>query len=291
MTYRIIVHLIVITLCVPCQLFAEDLKGKVMLVYKDDTLEPAVGIDVVIEETGDSGKTKAGGLFRIFLEEKLKVRGSLTLSVSKPGWVIQYPLDGQTLIPTNLDALVQVRLLPKGSKKLLSGDRIEKWIRDAAEKAKTQQVKPELPQQQQAPIEFGRYIKDWAIQYGFTPQQAKAEIDKWVGEVEEKQEDFYKVGLAEYYKKNFRKTYDLASESGQRHARAYELNVQEGEINRMLAVRDYKLAGDAAYSDYRFNDALRAYTQAQQYVSKNMAMEWAALQNDVANQIGHSVSV
>ena len=68
-------------------------------------------------------------------------------------------------------------------------------------------------------IEFGRYIKEWAGQYGFTPQQAKAEIDKWVGEVEEKQEDFYRLGLAEYYKKNFHKAYELASESGERHAK------------------------------------------------------------------------
>jgi hypothetical protein len=241
------------TLCVPGRLFAEDLNGRVVLVGEQDDITPAVGIDVTIDETGDSGKTKAGGLFRIALPDRLKTRGSVTLSVSKPGWVIQYPLDGETPIPTNLDTLVHIRLLPKGSKKLWSADRIEKFIRDTAEKAKTQ-VKPDTPKEQPVSIEFGRYIKEWAGQYGFTPQQAKAEIDKWVGEVEEKQEDFYRLGLAEYYKKNFHKAYELASESGERHAKAYEQKTQEAERYRTQAIRDYKLAGDAAYSDYRFQD-------------------------------------
>jgi tetratricopeptide (TPR) repeat protein len=277
MNHRIVICLI-ITLFLSERAFAEDLKGRVVFVGEQNDITPAVGVDITIAETGDSAKTKAAGLFRIALTDKLKVRGSVTLSITEPGWVVQYPLDGETPIPTNLDTLIQVRLLPKGSKKLWSTDRIEKFIRDTAEKAKTQ-VKPETPKEQAVAIDFGRYIKDWAGQYGFTPQQAKAEIDKWVGEVEKKQEDFYKLGLAEYYKKNFQKAYELATESGERHARAYAQKIQEAETYRAQAMRDYKLAGDAAYSAYRFDDAITAYTQAMRHVSKEAATAWAELQN------------
>jgi hypothetical protein len=197
--YRLLPYLTIVTvLLVPTDLLAEDLKGKVMLVGKHDEVTPVVGIDVVINETGDSGKTKAGGLFRISLPQRLKARGSVTLSVSKPGWVIQYPLDGETPIPTNLDTLIHVRLVPKGSKKLWSADRTEKFIRDTTEKAKEQfraSGKPQTP-------DFSRYIKEWAVRYGVSPQQAREEIAKWVSEAEEKH-DPYQLGLAAYAGKNF----------------------------------------------------------------------------------------
>ncbi len=192
MKYRIFIYLSIMTMFfLPKQLLAEDIKGKVVFVGKHDETTPAVGIDVVINETGDSGKTKAGGLFRISLPQKLKARGSVTLSVSKPGWVIQYPLDGETPIPTNLDMLIHVRLVPKGSKKLWSADRIEKFIRDTAEKAKEQfraSGKPQTP-------DFPRYIKEWAVRYGLSSQQAREEIAKWVSEAKEKH-DPYQLGLA-----------------------------------------------------------------------------------------------
>lgn len=157
MKYRSLAYLVIATIVlVPGQSFAVDLKGKMVFVGKHDELTRAVGIDVVINETGDSGKTKAGGLFRISLPQRLKARGSVTLSVSKPGWVIQYPLDGETPLPTNLDTLIHVRLVPKGSKKLWSADRIEKIIRDTVDKSKDQfraSGKPQAP-------DFSRYIKD-----------------------------------------------------------------------------------------------------------------------------------
>lgn len=56
MKYRSLAYLIIATIVlVPIQSFAEDLKGKVVFVGKHDELTPAIGIDVVINETGDSG--------------------------------------------------------------------------------------------------------------------------------------------------------------------------------------------------------------------------------------------
>ena len=63
MKYRIFAYLIILTLCVPGRLFADDLKGKVVFVGEQDDTAPAVGIDITIDETGILGKTKAGACF------------------------------------------------------------------------------------------------------------------------------------------------------------------------------------------------------------------------------------
>ncbi|HSE59506.1 MAG TPA: hypothetical protein VLA99_12450 [Nitrospiraceae bacterium] len=258
------------------------LKGEVLEVGKHNETTPVVGTEVTIKETGDTSRTKKKGLFRIFLKDAFKGGDQITLAVEKPGWVIQYPLDGETLIPSEPEKkLITVRLLPAGSPKLWTEDRIMKLIKDAGEKAKAQ-VKPEISKEKKEPVDFGRFIKDWANQYGFTAQQAKAEIDKWAEEVERKQEDFYKLGLAEYYNHNFQKAYELAHESGERHAKAYQQKTQEAEQYREQAIRDYQLAANAAYSDYRFDDALAASTKALDYVSKERSPRlWASVQNSI----------
>src|SRR2546430_1892587 len=88
-----------------------------------------------------------------------------TLQIDKPGWRIRYPLEGEARIPADLDKeLVEVQLLPVGSKLFWTHDRIEKLINDMAEKSK-QQVTPEGRAET---IDFSRYIKDWSVKYGFS---------------------------------------------------------------------------------------------------------------------------
>jgi hypothetical protein len=90
-----------------------------------------------------------------------------TLQIDKPDWRIRYPLEGEARIPADLDKeLVQVQLLPVGSKLFWTHDRIEKLISDMAEKSK-QQVTPEGRAET---IDFSRYIKDWSAKYGFSAQ-------------------------------------------------------------------------------------------------------------------------
>ena len=123
----------------------------------------------------------------------------MTLVIEKPGWRIRYPLEGGARISANLDKeLVEVQLPPVGSKLFWTHDRIEKLVSDMAEKSK-QQVTPEGRPET---IDFSRYIKDWSVKYGFSAQEAKEEIDKWIVDIEANQNDRYKLGLAEFAKKN-----------------------------------------------------------------------------------------
>ena len=100
---------------------------------------------------------------------------------------IQYPLDGEARIPADLKKeLVKITLLPIGSKLFWTHDRIEKFVEGLAEKSK-QQITPEGKPED---IDFSRYIKDWATQYGFSAEEALAEINKWIADIEKEQDQY-----------------------------------------------------------------------------------------------------
>lgn len=250
----------------PATSFAKDrfLQRRVQLVGEQDELKPVVGQDVTVVESGDTARTKEGGRFRLFLKDIFKEGSKLTLAIDKKGWLIQYPLDGEARVPADLEKeLVEIRLLPVGSKKLWSADRIEKFIRDMADKAKTQVTREGKPQD----VDFSRYIKDWAVQYGVSPQQAKAEIDKWVADAEQKN-DPYQLGLAAYAKKNFGEAGKLFEESAAgkvRGARDASAKVQQLTEE---AIRDYRLAGDAHTNNYQFDQARGAYESARNLTAR-----------------------
>src|SRR5262249_52516107 len=205
------------------------------------------------------------------------------LDVEKPDWRIQYPLEGETQIPDDLQKmLVEVRLLPVGSKLFWTHDRIEKFIQDMAEQSK-QQVKPEGKPEE---IDFSRYIKDWAAKYGFNAQQAREEIDKWIADIEKNQNDLYKLGLAAFAKKNFGEASMLFNESGELKAKKLEEFKQQKEQQEKKltseVVRDFSLTGDAHYNNYAFDKALQAYQRALGYITKDQTPQlWAAIMLDI----------
>ena len=254
------------------------LKGSVSLVGDHDEPIPLVGQDVRIQQSGDSARTKEGGLFRLFLPNHFQAGSKITLGVEKAGWRIQYPLEGEVIIPNELEkALIDIRMLPVGSKKFWSHDRMEKFIQDVAEKAK-QQVQPQGKPQD---IDLSRYIKEWALRYGFSVQQAKAEIDKWATEVEQ-QNDPYQLGLAAFARKNFGEASQLFAQSAQQKAQAYQQALVEAEQYRADMVRDYRLAGDAAYSNYQFAASRSHYENALRHIAKVQQPQlWGAVQNEI----------
>jgi tetratricopeptide (TPR) repeat protein len=188
---------------------------------------------------------------------------------------------------------VAIRLLPLGSKKWWSDDRIEKFIADTAARAKEQIAGDN---EKQVP-DFGRYIKEWAIQYGFSAAEARAEIERWVSAIQEKQDDFYKLGLAAFAEKNFGKAEQLFRESAALNAdrmraskRRIEVEKQRFENYREATIGDYRLAGDSAYNDYAFTKALDAYEAALSLTDQDhRPRQWAEVTMDVAKanmQIG-----
>ncbi len=273
----------------PLPAFAEIpmLKGQVYLVNDNDKEIPAPNVTVFLEGSGSPTTTLSLGDFELPLPTKKiqKTRvsvypagASITIMVKKTGWVIHEPIKGKTRIPEDLlRERVAIKLLPEGSPKLWSHGRIKRFIEDL-------QAKDQInPTQEQTPLDFQRYLKDWAGELGFSAEQAKAEVEKWVSAVKKKR-DPYEQGLAEFFKQNFDKARPLLKAGA-------ELKKQELEAHREKTlqiveetVMRYRKTGDAAYSDYDFTGALVEYEQAFSVFHKREHPQlWADLQMDIAS--------
>ena len=57
--------------------------------------EPGEGREVILKEVGNTTTTNDYGIFRLKLSDELKAGWRVTLGVSKQGWVIYAPLEGE----------------------------------------------------------------------------------------------------------------------------------------------------------------------------------------------------
>ena len=246
------------------------------------------GLFVTLKQNGASKQTNDLGQCRLELPEGYAAGEMVTLVIDKTDWRIRYPLDGEARIPLDLKKeVVEVELLPIGSKLFWTNDRIEKFVRDLA--AKSTQQAP-APNAEEKP-DFVRFIKDWAVQYGFSAEQAKAEMDKWIAEIEAKSNDLNRLGLAAFAKKNFAeaaKNFEaaFAQDSTQLAAAKKQKQALEEKEKQLTsqAIENARLAGDSHYNDNRFEKALSAYHSAQQLVDKTKAaQQWANLALKIGN--------
>ena len=273
--------LLLLSLLAPALTWAQErfLRGEVVSLGTQGDKSPEKGVEVILKEVGNTTTTNDYGIFRLKLSDELKAGWRVTLGVSKQGWVIYAPLEGEVYIPANLTEVIKVQLLPMGSLELLKNRTlIEKFIQDLAEQSK----RPTTPEGRPEPLDLGRAIKDWAVKYGFSAQQAREEIDKWIAEVKANEEDLYKLGLAAFAEKQFRKASELFTQSAEQHARQLEAVRREERSLVEKTVRDYRLAGDAHSQETRFAEALQAYERALTYVTRDADPQlWAAVQVDI----------
>jgi tetratricopeptide (TPR) repeat protein len=259
-----------------------ELRGKVFHLGENGEEIAEAGLIVTWEETGSSRSTNDLGLFRLPLLPGYRPGAKVTLSIDKPGWRIRRPFDGEVFIPASLDELIKVELLPAGSRLFWSNDRIEKFIRDTAEKARREeQTSPhELGKKS---IDFGRYIQEWAARYGFSAQDAQREIDRWIAETEANQNDVYKLGLAAFAKKQFADAARLFHDSADWRSHEIEeirrrreaLAEKEAQL-RAEQVRDLELEGDSYFETGDYARVLAIREQAHGLTSRTETPElWA----------------
>jgi tetratricopeptide (TPR) repeat protein len=269
-----------------------ELRGQVFHLGENGEKVYESGLVVKWLETGSSRETNDQGLFRLPLPPAFRPGAKVTLSIDKPKWRIRYPLDGETLVPASPDDTIKVELLPAGSRLFWTNDRIEKFIQDTAERAKRDaQPKPrESGATASQGLDFGRYIKEWAVRYGFTPQDVQKEIDRWIAETEANQDDVYKLGLAAFAKKQFADAARHFHESADWDARQIEeidkrqeaLAARRGQL-RGKQVHALRLEGDSYLQTSAYAKALSAYEEAHGHTSQVETAElWAATLNDMS---------
>ncbi|OJT21629.1 hypothetical protein BO221_27900 [Archangium sp. Cb G35] len=256
------------------------LRGQVLLVEKNEETRPAAGAQVELPGYGNPARTDSSGSFRLFLPDAFKAGDSVTLSVRLKGYRLWSPQEGRTLVPKSLETQVlEVRLLPAGSRKFLSDEGIEQLLRAAMDSARNQPPSRANPQN----AGLSRYLADWAHQYGFSAQQVKAEVDRWIAEVEKKQDDESRMAVAAFARKDFQAAARHAGASAERKRQRFEEWVQKTEAEKQRlgdeVARDYQIQGDAYIQELKHLDkAVQAYEQAAKYVSKQSDPHlWASL--------------
>lgn len=174
------------------------LKGKVYSLSASGEKVAEKKITVTFELTGNSDDTNDLGIFMLPLPPAYRASEPVKLAINKPGWRI--PNDGNVRVPFDLEKdLAKVELVPSKPEEFWSEARVEDLIKTVAEKS----VQQAPAKGEEEKIDFSRYIKDWAEKYGYSAQQAKEEIDKWIAEVEAAPNNDKQLGLAEFAKKNF----------------------------------------------------------------------------------------
>ena len=271
---------LVLALFVPPAMSAgEELRGKVYRLGPQDKLEPVVNATVRIETTDDSDVTTSTGGFRLYLPASLKPGHSVTLQVELEGYRILRPYGGKIRIPAlPLMDPVRIELDQTGSHRFMNHEAFALLMEDVANKAKAQIKADDQPQD----VDLGRYLREWAVKYGFGLNEVQAELDKWATEIEATSDNFYELGLAAFYKKNFGEAATNFTRSAQAHEQQLtKVRKQASELTSK-AIRDYVLAGNAYSNAYRFQDAIESYRKALRMAPRNdLPQDWAMTQNNL----------
>ncbi|WP_353061940.1 hypothetical protein RBB77_11550 [Tunturibacter psychrotolerans] len=256
-----------------------ELLGK--LVKGDDqSRTPADNVAVSLDEDGSHDVTRDGGLFHLFLSDALKPGVEVTISATIPGFAIYEPPGGKLTVPMDLVHRKEIQLLPKGSLKFLSDVQVRAFVERTAKESSRATSLPNVKE----PPDLSRYLKDWAVQYGFGVDQVKSEVNRWASEVESKKSDNYDLSLAAFAKKNFNEAHDKAMEAAADEENRLVSLQQQQQESIDLIIRDYLLAGDSAYSAQDFSKSSTAYGKALAHTSQvQNGIEWAGIQIRLGN--------
>ncbi len=220
----------------------------------------ALPLTQMVVDGGGSTETDTKGKFRFKLPNKFKAGDIVHIRVmNKNGFIINDPLDGYWNLPDNTRnfASRDVILVPKGSKKLWTNARIEKHLSKLSDEIARLKKEGDMPR----PIDFSFYLREWAEQYGFTPEQVKTAFDDWAKAVE-KSDDYRTLGLRAFYQNNFplaAANFVKAAEKDERQANRIG---EQFDREKLSAYQNRKDAGNSLTNSYQFREALEQYNLA-----------------------------
>jgi hypothetical protein len=185
-----------------------ELLGKVVK-GDDQSRTPVDNISVSLDEDGSHDVTKDGGLFHLFLSDSLKPGVEITITVTMPGYAVYEPPGGKLTVPVDLIHRREIQLLLKGSPRFLSDTQLRAFI----ERTEREAYRTAAQSNTKEPPDLGRYLKDWAFQYGFSVDEVQAEVNRWASQVQSKTSDNYDLSLAAFAEKIAQKDAVIAAQT------------------------------------------------------------------------------
>ena len=280
-----VIGVLLLAACLACPTNAgsrRELLGKIVS-GDDQSQSPIDNVKVVLDESGSHDISKDGGLFQLFLPDVLRAGDEVTITVTAPGYAVYEPPGGKLRIPADLERTrIAIRLLPKRSPKFLSDAQLRAFVERTAKDSSRQASQPGSKE----PADLHRYLRDWAVQYGFSEDQVRAELDRWAAEVASRKASGYELALAAFAKNNFQEANERALDAAA-EAEANLANLQKQQQKNVdQVIRAYRLAGDAAYNGLDFDKAASVYRRALSHTRDHDGSQWAALQVRIGNAEG-----
>jgi tetratricopeptide (TPR) repeat protein len=235
--------------------FCQQAKLEGYVIDDRDTRVPSIRI---VAPGGQAAVTDSKGKFSIAFPSSVQPGQATRIEIGKPNWVVYQPMFGYCVTQSterNFEPL-RVVIVPKGSPLALSPRRLSQVIAQwAAERVK---LRAEAKHLKESSDEYS-FLRQYAEEYGFTLEEFRDAAEQWAQiKVSDDKEE---RALKEYWRKNYGKAAQLATESAQ---------VADEELRRankktieasLKVIRRYKLAGNAYYALYQFKEALDAYNE------------------------------
>jgi len=203
-------------------------------------------VKVRILGSGASNLTNDDGEFRIPRPSTLLPGQEVELKHDKPGYQFCSPIDGEQILPADPNKVVILRILPAGSPLFWTHEFIEEYFKRFASDAARQ---PRGPQggEDYLSAQVARLARD----YGFTPEEVRREIGKWL-EVARKDAGWHKQAIVALAEGKFR----LAGENLRRSAEELDRQLAEQSL---AAAKERELAGDSFFHQLDFAQAIQEY--------------------------------
>ena len=268
---------------------ARYLKG-IVVAPADRPGKPRPLADAVVHVRGakDTPSTDEDGRFWLILPPEMKPGDALTVDADKEGYRLWSPSGGAARVPIDLDKnLLELQLVPIGSKKFLSPPAIEALVTGMMARAREQiGHDPHAGQ-----IRLDPYLRDWATRYGLSFKEVKAAVDSWAAKMknnrqstpaQKSQAAFVRHELADAARFSHAAVTAALAEETSFEKEALALTARKrahGDAMRELLKKE----ADADFLSLQFEPALAVYRQVlAQLDKKDDPTRWAAASIDVA---------
>jgi len=251
---------------------------------------------VGMKGTGNTVDSDARGMFRLQLLQIVRPGQQIEIEVgSVPGWVLYQPADGRLVVP-QAPQTVTLRLLPKGSLRLLEHEGIASLIRRLMSESKDRVPTPSAlpPGSPPPPLDLTGPMQNWANKYGLTLPQVQSAVNQWATQVlSQKQKDDEDICLAHFSQSRFAEAATCFDVLGQDDVEELK-RLQTQTLERTeRAARRFMKAALAHEAQYDYAAAMREYEAAAKWVKREVSAElWAehqtglgSIHREFANQV------
>ena len=248
---------------------------------------PVSRAKVKVLYTRQEAVTKTDGLFQFTLPPAMVPGSEVQIEVEAGNLRVYLPRNGMLTVPAPGAKLVEVQLLPAGSKLFLEPAAIEALLTEIS-KPPLNPERTDSGRSAKREPRVQRFLRQWAADYGFSLEDVEREVKAWGDQIRGKREDasVRQRGLAEFQAQHFDRAAALFQESASAEATVLDrIDAERKERERAERpvlqgfLDDNIRAAEALTQSLKYEEAARVLLGAANRVSRERyALWWAEMQ-------------